>query len=87
MSEADRTACLLPVDVMLQDYQQVDLDNENAGRFLSGVRRRTELKDTPLIKVYGPGNQLLGSAHIQGGELIPTRLLSPLDIEQIQNFL
>jgi tRNA pseudouridine55 synthase len=87
MSEADRTACLLPVDVMLQDYQQVDLDNENAGRFLSGVRRRTELKDTPLIKVYGPGHQLLGSAHIQGGELIPTRLLSPLDIEQIQNFL
>jgi tRNA pseudouridine55 synthase len=85
MSEADRTSCLLPVDVMLKDYQQVDLDNENAGRFLSGVRRRTALSDAPLIKVYGPGNQLLGSAHIQGGELIPTRLLSPLDIEQIQS--
>jgi tRNA pseudouridine55 synthase len=82
-----REAYLMPVDVMLSQYMQVDLDNENAGRFLSGVRRRTELKDCELVKVYGPGNQLLGSAHIKAGELIPTRLLSPLDIEEIQNFL
>jgi tRNA pseudouridine55 synthase len=69
---------------MLGSYVRVDLDNENAGRFLSGVRRRTELKDWEFIKVYGPMDQLLGSAHIKAGELIPTRLLSPLDIEQIQ---
>lgn len=87
LSDQARGALLLPVDVMLSQCQRVDLDNENAGRFLSGVRRRTELKDCELVKVYGPSDQLLGSAHIKAGELIPTRLLSPLDIEQIQSFL
>ena len=86
LSDKAREAYLMPVDVMLSQYQRVDLDNENAGRFLSGVRRRTEAKDNEFVCVYGPGDQLLGSAHIKAGELIPTRLLSPLDIEQIQNF-
>jgi hypothetical protein len=44
------------------------------------------LKDCEFIKVYGTMDQLLGSAHIKAGELMPTRLLSPLDIAQIQNF-
>jgi tRNA pseudouridine55 synthase len=86
LSDKAREALLMPVDVMLSQYTRVDLDNENAGRFLSGVRRRTDLKDCEQVKVYGPSEQLLGSAHIKAGELIPTRLLSPLDIEQIQNF-
>jgi tRNA pseudouridine55 synthase len=84
MLEADRAALLQPVEVMLGSYARVDLDNDNAGRFLSGVRRRTELKDCEFIKVYGPMDQLLGSAHIKAGELIPTRLLSPLDIDEMQ---
>lgn len=91
LSDVARAAWLMPVDVMLASYSRVDVDNENAGRFLSGVRRRTELADNPCVKVYGPGasgsssfGQLLGSAHIKAGELIPTRLLSPLDIAQIQ---
>jgi tRNA pseudouridine55 synthase len=86
LSDKAREALLMPVDVMLSQYTRVDLDNENAGRFLSGVRRRTDLKDCEQVKVYAPSEQLLGSAHIKAGELIPTRLLSPLDIEQIQNF-
>ncbi len=86
LSDVAREALLMPVEVMLEAYTRVDLDNENAGRFLSGVRRRTEAADNECVKVYGPGAQLLGSAHIKAGELIPTRLLSPLDIEQIQSF-
>jgi hypothetical protein len=31
-----------------------------------------------------PPNILLGTAHIRGGELIPGRLLSPIEIQQIQ---
>ncbi len=84
LSDLAREAYLMPVDVMLAAYVRVDLDDENAGRFLSGVRRRTELKDNEFVAVYGPKAQLLGSAHIKAGELIPTRLLSPLDIGQIQ---
>jgi len=86
LSDKAREAYLMPVDVMLSQYQRVDLDGDNAGRFLSGVRRRTEAKDNEFVKVYGPGDQLLGSAHIKAEELIPTRLLSPLDIAQIQSF-
>jgi tRNA pseudouridine55 synthase len=86
LSDEARGALLLPVDVMLSQYQRVDLDSDNAGRFLSGVRRRTEAKDNEFVKVYGPGDQLLGSAHIKAEELIPTRLLSPLDIAQMQSF-
>lgn len=85
LSESARIDRLLPVDVMLGAYQRVDLDHENAGRFLSGLRRKTLLPDCEYVKVYGPGDQLLGSAHIKAGELIPTRLLSPLDIKQILN--
>jgi tRNA pseudouridine55 synthase len=85
LSDKAREAYLMPVDVMLSEYERVDLDIENAGRFLSGVRRRTELKDSEFVKVYGPDDQLLGSAHIKAGELIPTRLLSPIDIAQIQS--
>jgi tRNA pseudouridine55 synthase len=84
MQESERQALLMPVDELLSSYLRVDLDNDSAGRFLSGVRRKTEQKDCGLVKAYGPGNQLLGSAHILAGELIPTRLLSPIDIEQIQ---
>ncbi len=83
MTEDERAMRLLAVDVMLSAYDRVDLDDDNAGRFLSGVRRKTDLKDSECIAVYAPGVQLLGSAHIKAGELIPTRLLSPLDIEQI----
>jgi len=88
MDEVQRAKCLKPVDVMLADYVRVDLDDENAGRFLSGVRRRLGMSDCERVAVYAAGNQLLGSAHIKAGELIPTRLLSPLDISQVlaQNF-
>jgi tRNA pseudouridine55 synthase len=34
--------------------------------------------------VYGEHPRaLLGTAHVQGGELIPGRLLSPMEIQQI----
>jgi tRNA pseudouridine55 synthase len=78
---------LQPVDSLLVGHTAVTLDSENAGRFLSGLRRRTELPDNEHVAVYGAafGNTpraLLGSAHIKAGELIPTRLLSPIEVSQ-----
>ncbi|MCH8178507.1 MAG: tRNA pseudouridine(55) synthase TruB [Proteobacteria bacterium] len=90
MSEAERDALLLPADVLLSDWPDVVLSEADAGRFLSGMRRRLTLPDAPLVRVYGPlpsptaapeRRVLLGSAHIQAGELIPTRLLSPLEVQ------
>jgi tRNA pseudouridine55 synthase len=84
MSEDERMAALQPVESLLSGHQSVTLDNENAGRFLSGMRRRTPLPDCDQVAVYGDQPRaLLGSAHIASGELIPTRLLSPVEISQI----
>jgi tRNA pseudouridine55 synthase len=90
MSETERDAQLLPADVLLSDWPDVALNQEDAARFLTGLRRRTALKDAPQVRVYGPvpsaslpadKRVLLGSAHVKAGELIPTRLLSPLEVQ------
>ncbi len=84
IDEAERLAALQPVDCLLQGYTSVTLDADNAGRFLSGLRRRGQWPDMPHVRVYGDGqHSLLGTAHTVAGELIPSRLLSPIDIQQI----
>lgn len=94
MNEAERDTHLLPADVLLSDWPEVMLTEPEAARFLTGLRRRTHLADAPQVRVYGPlpasesdqisretNRVLLGSAHIKGGELIPTRLLSPAEVQ------
>jgi tRNA pseudouridine55 synthase len=84
MTEDERLACLLPVDALLAQHRRVTLDAQNAGRFLSGVRRRGDWPDDDRVAVYGDTPPtLLGVAQTKDGELIPGRLLSPLDIGQI----
>jgi len=84
MTEDERLACLMPVESLLPQHTVVTLDTENAGRFLSGVRRRGGWPDEDQIAVFGDvPRALLGTAHIKAGELIPSRLLSPIEIEQI----
>lgn len=86
MSEDERMACLLPVDAMLERHTAVTLDSDNAGRFLSGMRRRGSWPDMDAVAVYGAQpHALLGTAHTKAGELIPGRLLSPLEIAQSQS--
>ena len=84
MDEPQREARLMPVSCLLGDHTVVTLDAENAGRFLSGVRRRGEWPDHDRVSVFGEQPPaLLGSAHVKAGELIPGRLLSPLEIQHI----
>jgi tRNA pseudouridine55 synthase len=86
MTEEERMACLLPVDVLLQGHTVVTLDSENAARFLSGMRRRGPWSDANEVAVYASDPRaLLGTAHVKAGELIPVRLLSPLDIAESKN--
>jgi tRNA pseudouridine55 synthase len=87
MDEAQRLARVLPVDALLEGFSRVTLDSDNAGRFLSGLRRRGDWPDCAQLAVYGPApsgrhDALLGSAHSVAGELIPTRLLSPVEVSQ-----
>ena len=84
MDDTDRLSCLRPVDALLDGFTRVTLDSDNAGRFLSGLRRRGDWPDCAQLAVYGPEPDaaLLGSAHSVAGELIPTRLLSPVEVSQ-----
>jgi len=80
LSPEARDAALLPADVLIAGWPKVVLDAEDAGRFLTGVRRRLSLADAPNVRVYGPDDAFLGSARIAGGELIAGRLLSPAEV-------
>jgi tRNA pseudouridine55 synthase len=84
LPEAEREMKLLAVDALLDGHTPVTLPPDDAGRFLSGVRRRGEWPDNLHVAVYGDSPRaLLGTAHVKAGELIPGRLLSPLEIQSI----
>jgi tRNA pseudouridine55 synthase len=82
MDEAQREAALLDADALLADWPVVRLGDEDAGRFLSGLRRRLPLADAEQVRVYGPDPRaFLGSGRVDAGELISTRLLSPVEVQ------
>ena len=79
--EAALDRCLVAVDALVAGLPQIVLAAEDAGRLLAGVRRRIDLPDSPAVRVYGPEpGAFLGTAHIAGGELIASRLLSPTEV-------
>jgi tRNA pseudouridine55 synthase len=80
MDEAARDALLLPADCLVAHWPGVHLGSEDAGRFLCGMRRRTAAPDAAHVRVFGPAHAFLGSAHVTAGELIPDRLLSPIEV-------
>ncbi|MFM2187063.1 MAG: tRNA pseudouridine(55) synthase TruB [Burkholderiaceae bacterium] len=88
MDESERLGRLLPADTLLLAWPAVELEQSEAARFLTGLRRRLNHPDCAAVRVYGPvlsqttdRRPLLGSAHIRAGELIPDRLLSPLEVQ------
>jgi tRNA pseudouridine55 synthase len=84
MTEPEREALLLPTQALLADHTTVTLGVDDAGRFLSGLRRRGTWPDAERVAVFGAEpSALLGTAHAKAGELIPSRLLSPPEIQQI----
>jgi tRNA pseudouridine55 synthase len=82
LTETERDALLLPADVLLSAWPEVRLPDDEAGRFLCGLRRRVTLQDAPAVRVYAH-DAFLGTAHITAGELIADRLLSPLEVQVI----
>ncbi len=92
MTEEQRIACLLPVESLLEGHTRVMLDADDTARFLNGVRRRGDWsaygRAGEQLAVFGSASgseshALLGTAHVIADELIPGRLLSPIEIEQI----
>lgn len=90
LEETGRHRALRPAEILLDGHEAIMLDADNAGRFLSGMRRRGSWPDAPRVAVFGPARDketasraLLGTAHVKACELIPGRLLSPIEIQQI----
>ena len=93
LPDDERLRRLRPSDVLLAGWPAVRLPDDEAGRFLTGLRRRVALADAPAVRVYASTpaparpddppdpRAFLGSAHIAGGELIADRLLSPLEVQ------
>ena len=83
LSEDERLDKLLGAETLLPSEHAVTLNPSEAARFLTGLRRRGDWPDRDLVAVWGDAPvALLGSAHVKAGELIPTRLLSPIEIQQ-----
>jgi tRNA pseudouridine55 synthase len=88
LSPAEREALLLPPEVLVADLPQVCLPDDEAGRFLCGLRRRVALADASGVRVYRAAPDahhtpaFLGTAHITAGELIADRLLSPIEVQE-----
>ena len=85
MSEAERDACLLAPQSLLAAFPSVTLDADDAGRFLSGLHRLGRWgDDAPLVQVHSNApSAFLGSAQVKSDDLIPQRLLSPVEVEDI----
>ncbi len=84
MPETQRHAKLQAVDVLLDSHHPITLAPDDAGRFLSGLRRRGAWPDHDQVAVYGAQpHALLGTAHVRAGELIPERLLNPQEIQSL----
>lgn len=84
LPEDQRLAALRPIDTLLPGFAPIVLGNEDAARFLSGLRRRGSWLDAEHVAVYGDQPRaLLGTAHVKAGELIAARLLTPVEIGQV----
>jgi tRNA pseudouridine55 synthase len=84
MDEEERLAQFLPAESLVDGHSRVTLGAEDAARFLSGLRRRGAWPDAtrwPCSATRAAG--LPGHGHIAANELIPGRLLNPIEIQQI----
>jgi tRNA pseudouridine55 synthase len=94
LSGPERDALIQPADVLVAAWPEVRLPDDEAGRFLCGLRRRVAYADATAVRVYRQGpvpedpaalpmRAFLGTAHITAGELIADRLLSPIEVQDL----
>ena len=84
MNEDRRLAHLLPAESLVAGHGRVTLGAEDAARFLSGLRRRGDWANADEVAVFGrEPAAFLGTGHVTANELIPGRLLNPIEIQQI----
>ena len=84
MDHSELLSRLMAPEVLLADHLVVELESSEAGKFLSGLRRRGNWPNCERVAVYGANPRaLLGTAHVVAGELISQRLLNVNEIQTI----
>lgn len=77
MDAQARKAALAPIDRLMQSLPVVTLDEEQTVRFCHGQRLPLGLAECERVRVYGPDNQMVGTARItEYGVLAPERLIA-----------
>lgn len=77
MQTAERDACLLPVDALLQSLPEVRLEPLEQARFVQGQAVPWDGPAEPRVRVYGTGGALLGVGESDGeGTVLPKRVIA-----------
>lgn len=82
---AGRLAKLLPIDRLLQGLPACELDAQAAERFCFGQTLDITAPDQPQIRVYAPGQTLLGVGSVENNLLRPTRVIRQKPVEIPKN--
>lgn len=73
----DREAMLRPPDALIQGLPAVHIEAAEEERFKNGQRLSLHLEERGRVRVYGPGEKLLGTAQVnERGVLAPERLIA-----------
>lgn len=77
MSVDERLATLKPLDALMQTLPAVHLSENDRVRFCHGQRLALGLLSCPRVRVYGPDEQMVGTARVnERGVLEPERLIA-----------
>ncbi|MEK7437700.1 MAG: tRNA pseudouridine(55) synthase TruB [Pseudomonadota bacterium] len=77
MPAAERDACLLPVDALLQDLPEVRLEPAQQARFLQGQSVHWPGPPQPRMRIYGSDGALLGVGEMGAdGAISPRRVIA-----------
>lgn len=77
MSVEERLATLKPLDALMQTLPAVHLSENDRVRFCHGQRLALGLPSCPRVRVYGPDEQMVGTARVnERGVLEPERLIA-----------
>ena len=77
MSVDERLATLKPLDALMQTLPAVLLSENDRVRFCHGQRLALGLPSCPRVRVYGPDEQMVGTARVnERGVLEPERLIA-----------
>lgn len=77
MSVDERLATLKPLDALMQTLPAVHLSENDRVRFGHGQRLALGLPSCPRVRVYGPDEQMVGTARVnERGVLEPERLIA-----------